>query len=252
LRCDALVARAVEEIMNRELLAIGPDTPAAEIRELLRAFAIGAAPVLDAWRRPLGVVSARDLLDAGDCVASDRMRAPALCVPAEASIRDAARRLARTDEHHLVVVDGGGRAIGMLSIVDLLRALVGVPARHPSTFPHWDAVTQTSWTDDWPLDEGQAAHAPDGPGVLVLVSGRLGERDEIVWAESCADLRGRAQELASSHASQPPALTRLLEARDLRFRAAPIGDPARRDAVASRLRARIDLKSPPGGGAPAT
>jgi CBS domain-containing protein len=39
--------------------------------------------------------------------------------------------VAETNMHHLVVVDATGRAVGMLSALDLLRALVGLPAAPP-------------------------------------------------------------------------------------------------------------------------
>src|SRR5579859_4235347 len=75
----ALLSRRIDEIMNHELLAVLPDTPVQAVRALLRHFAISAAPVLDERRRPLGVVTARALLDGGG-TAADRMTRPAPCV----------------------------------------------------------------------------------------------------------------------------------------------------------------------------
>jgi CBS-domain-containing membrane protein len=49
----------------------------------------------------------------------------------DASIADAARALTDADVHHLVVVGHDGRAAGMLSSLDLVRALTGVAAKHP-------------------------------------------------------------------------------------------------------------------------
>jgi CBS-domain-containing membrane protein len=42
--------------------------------------------------------------------------------------------LAEHGTHQLVVVDDNGRAIGMVSAVDFVRGLLGVPAEHPHTF----------------------------------------------------------------------------------------------------------------------
>lgn len=239
------MARTVQEIVNRELLAVRPDLPAREARDLLRTFGVGAAPVLDEERRPIGVISLKDLLEP-DGLTRERMSTPAVCVGASASVEQAARQLAREDRHHLVVVDGVGVAIGMLSTLDALRALVGMPTRHPAAFPHWDDSTSTSWTDDWLLDEESREHAPQGAGVLVLVTAHLGERDAVIWAESCENVRERVVDIVSRPAHQEPALARVLCLRDLRFRAAVLTAEHARLRVVALLRERIDRTPPPG------
>jgi CBS domain len=239
------MARTVQEIMNRELLSVRPDLPVAELRGLLRSFGVGAVPVVDEGRRPLGVVSVRDMLE-GEGLARDRMTQPAICVGSSSTIEDAARHLAQTEMHHLVVVDGAGAPAGMLSTLDLLRDLLGMPARHPGAFPHWDETTGVSWTDDWTLDEGSPGRAPEGPGVFALVRGAPGERDEIVWVEDCADTRARLSELREPSAKQEPALTRVLALRGLRFRAASVRNEETRARVVALLRERLDHAPPPG------
>lgn len=239
------MARTVQEIMNRELLAVRPDLPAAEVGVLLRSFGVGAAPVLDDARRPLGVVSVRDVLDA-DGTAGDRMTRPAICVGSATSVEEAARRLAGTEMHHLIVVDASGAAAGMLSTLDLLRAVLGMPARHPAAFPHWDETTDVSWTDDWNLETEHATRAPDGAGVLVLVRGSAGETEVLVWAEPCGNVRARVLELVQVPTRQEAALVRVLALRDLRFRAASVQDEDARERVVSILRDRLEHLPPPG------
>ena len=239
------MARTVQEIMNRELLAVRPDFPVSEVRGLLRSFGVGAAPVLDEARRPLGVVSVRDVLE-GEGIAGDRMTRPAVCVGCSTTVEDAARRLAGTEMHHLVVVDGSGAAAGMLSTLDLLRAVLGMPARHPAAFPHWDETTNASWTDDWALAAENVGRAPDGPGVLALVRGSTGDTDEVVWVENCADTHARVVELSELPEEQEPALTRVLALRGLRFRAAPVRDDELRARIVATLRDRLDHLPPPG------
>lgn len=243
--CTGVMPSTVKEIMNRELLTVRPETSAREARDLLRGYAIGAAPVVDESHCLLGVVSVRDLLDATGPVAQCMTR-PAVCVGSSASISAAARQLALSDRHHLVVVDGAGSPVGMISTLDALRALLDLPARHPKLFPHWDEATQTSWTDDWLLDEDNVMRAPQGPGVLVLTTGHLGETDAIVWAEPCDDVRARARELVRSPKGQSLALARVLCLCGLRFRAAASSDGALAERVASLLRDRIEHAPPPG------
>lgn len=238
--------RTVQEIMNRELLTITPDLPAQEARDLLRAFGIGAAPVIDEARRPVGMVSLRDPLERGGDT-REHMRRPASCIPVSTPIEEAARHLARADTHHLVVVDSVGAVVGMLSSLDALRALLDLPARHPATFPHWDHATGVSWTDDWPLEEDSATNAPAVAGVLALTVGHLGDPDSLVWVESCANVRERVRRLAGPQAPSEPVLARILALRGLRFRAAAVNDEGAQVRIVSLLRDQI-TNAPPSGG----
>jgi CBS domain-containing protein len=241
------MSRTVADIMNKEILSLRHDLPAREALELLRSFGVGAAPILDENRKPLGVVSLRDRLETDRCV-RDVMTRPAACVSMSSMIESVAEQMARGDRHHLVVVDGTGAAVGMVSTLDLLRALLDVPTRHPATFPHWDPSTRTSWTDDWPLDAENARHAPDASGVLLLVINRHGARDAIAWVEACTNVRARVVDCASRPTHQEPALKRVLARGGLlRFRASHVEDSATRDAIVSDLRSNLDHLPPPGG-----
>ncbi len=231
--------------MNRELLAVAPETPVPAVRELLRTFAISAVPVLDERRRPLGMVTATAVLD-GIGTAEDRMTRPAICVEGSTALEVAAGHLARADAHLLVVVDGAGLAVGVVSALDLLRAMLGMPAHHPAPFPHWDDASQSSWTDEWSFDREHASHAPAAPGVLVLTRGRVGEVDAVVWVESCANVRTRVAALTASGSSAGPALAPLLARGDLRFRAATVRDEGARERITSGMRGDLAHRPPPG------
>lgn len=174
------------------------------------------------------------------------MTRPADCVSIGSTIEAAAERMARGDRHHLVVVDSAGAAVGMLSTLDLLRALVDAPARHPAPFPHRDPLTGISWTDDWPLDPESCKRAPDGPGVLLLVASHRAEREEVYWVEALTDVRAGLLAYASEPMHQAPALAPVLALRGLRFRAARIEDPTARDALAARLQSNLDHRPPRG------
>jgi hypothetical protein len=239
------MARTVREIMNREVLTLRPDMTLHDANHLLRSFGVSAAPVVGDDRKPLGVLSVRDSLDT-EGRAKDRMTRPALCVPSSALVEDAARRLAETSVHHLVVVDGSGGTVGMLSSLDLLRALLGLPTPHPQSFPHWDEATGACWTDDRPLDKENAERSPDGPGIVALVTSYMGEPDAIVWAEACSDLRSRALAMAADPMHQEPALVRVLARRGVRFRVACIADETKRTRTLALLQDRLDHLPPPG------
>jgi len=232
--------------MNRELVAVGPETPAQTVRDLLRAYAVSSIAVVDDGRRPLGMVSACSVLDSAG-TAGERMSRPAKCVDTAQGIERVARMLAAENTHVLVVVDGAGSAVGIVSALDVMRAMVGVPAHHPEAFPRREAPTGPSWTDDWPLDVAQVDRAPEGPGVLVLVEETVGEAEAVVWVEASRNVRERVARLARRVADHDdPALARVLDRAGLCFRAAAVRDDTDRERLAFRLRSDLEHRPPPG------
>lgn len=129
------MSMTVAEIMNPKLLYIGDEDRLALARKHMVDFGVAAIPVLDDTHRPVGVVSLRDLAEDG----GERRFAPApgrsvATIKASEPVGAAALRLAESHEHHLVVVDDKGVAVGMVSSLDFLRALLGLPPRHPEPF----------------------------------------------------------------------------------------------------------------------
>jgi hypothetical protein len=228
------MAITVDEIMNHELFSLRPGDGASDALEYLLALSIGGAPVLDGDGRVVGVVSLRDLVDARERV-EDRMTKPVVTVAAGSTIEAAARLLAETGLHRLPVVDRDRRAVGMVSSVDIVRGLLGMPARHPPLFPHYDATHGVSWTNDTELAPERIEAAPDGAGVLVLVHGGAGAPERVVWAEATEQLRSRLLDLLSLPQGHLPSLERWLRRGSLRFRAAAVADPAHRRSAAAAI-----------------
>jgi len=228
------MARTVREIMNREVFAVRPEEKIDPTLDAILELGITAVPVLDAERRPVGVVSLRDVVSKDRH--ARRMTTPAATVSEGATIPEAGRALAAANVHHLVVVDAAGRATGMVSAVDIVRGLLGIPARHPATFPHRDERFGISWSDDRELGGETAVEVPDAPGVLVLSEGGAGRSESIVWAEASTNLRARVDEMLTVPQTDTPLLARILAAKNLRLRCAVVPDPDRRDRVAAELR----------------
>ena len=168
------MALTVSEIMNRELFSVRPEESVEATTQAILALGITGVPV-------------------------------------EAGVGEAARRLARTRYHRLIVVDGGGRAVGMVSALDVIRGLLGLPTPHPASFPHLDHETQFSWTDDLPLELEEIEAAPDGPGIVVLLHGGARVPERLVWAEASESVRGRLREMLTAAQTSP--LTGLTEGR---------------------------------------
>jgi CBS domain-containing protein len=228
------MARTVREIMNRELFGVRPEERLEPTLEAILELGITAVPVLDEERRPLGVVSLRDLVSPDKH--ARRMTTPAATIPERATISDAGKALAAANVHHLVVVDKDGRATGMVSSLDIIRGLLGVPVKHPAAFPHRDERFGISWTDDTELDAKVTSEAPDAPGVLVLSEGGAGRLELMLWVESATSVRARLDEMLSIPQSDVPYLERILRRNDLRVRWAVVADPAQRDRIAAELR----------------
>ena len=127
------MALRVGEIMNGELFSVGREDAVDMALRAILLLGITGVPVLDDNGKPLGLVSLRDLVaDKPGTTVGERMTQPPATVTADARIAAAARILARTRYHRLVVVDSAGRAIGMVSAVDMVRGLLGLPAEHPA------------------------------------------------------------------------------------------------------------------------
>jgi hypothetical protein len=220
------VSATVREIMNPELFNVAPHMSVAITLGGILAMEVTAAAVLDGDQRPLGVVSLRDLVEAPESApAADRMTSPAVVVRADARIIDAARLMGETGHRHLVVVDDSGRAIGMVSAIDVVRVFAGLPARHPASFPHLDMKTGITWSDDIALDPAHLEAAPQGPGLILLVHDAPGMPRRIVWVESAGDARTRLMDMLSGP-QESHALARWLEDRAaLRFRVGVACDP---------------------------
>ncbi|MFI6848995.1 CBS domain-containing protein [Kitasatospora sp. NPDC050467] len=124
----------VRACMSRPGIAVTPGTDFATVVAAITASRRGILPVVTADGTVAGVVAASDLLAAyadehagraarGELHAQDLMTAPAVTVTDEQSVTETVALLRRESLHHLPVVDGDGRLVGLVSPHDLLDAL---------------------------------------------------------------------------------------------------------------------------------
>ena len=129
----------VDDVMTREVITVGVDTPVGQIASLLEREGISAVPVTAATGGVLGVVSQADLLvsvadgerdnprggrpkgRATALRAGDLMTTPALSIDADASLTRAARTMQGRNVRRLLVTGPQGRLLGVVSRGDLLR-----------------------------------------------------------------------------------------------------------------------------------
>ena len=142
-------AAPVRDLMSREVRTVTPDTPVAEAVEMLIGQAYRSLPVVDKARRIVGILTDGDLLTrldlpnasvqsaltaaelsreldalrrSGQTVA-ELMVSPVVTTTEDAAIADAMRVMTERAIKRLPVVDRTGKLVGIVSRVDVLRAL---------------------------------------------------------------------------------------------------------------------------------
>ncbi|MFC7530072.1 CBS domain-containing protein [Actinoplanes sp. GCM10030250] len=134
----------VSDVMTTDVVAVGPDTPYRDLVDLLTGNRISAVPVIDAFRRVIGVVSESDVLAkigyAGSArarwfqshrraqqrkaegrTAGELMTAPAVAALTNTTVAAAARRMDEEGVKWLPVEDDLGRLAGIVTRGDLLK-----------------------------------------------------------------------------------------------------------------------------------
>lgn len=115
----------VSAYMNPKLVYVRDgDHPKIALRPMLE-LGLSTVPVLDEEHKPVGFLSLRDLVDHRDGHAPRSIGVRS--VTTTDSIESAAKVMLEAGVHHLVVLDEHGVAVGMLSTLDVMAALVGAP-----------------------------------------------------------------------------------------------------------------------------
>jgi CBS domain-containing protein len=124
-RIDAAIPPALERMIRTPVEACLPGTPVRTALEAMRRRAIGSMVVVDDARRPIGILTLRDVLDR--IALEDLLAAPIaqvmtrdpVCLGLADTAYDAAIMMVRRGVRHVVVIDGGGLLAGIVSERDL-------------------------------------------------------------------------------------------------------------------------------------
>lgn len=127
----------VRDRMTSPARTVTAATPLPELTKQLETARVSALPVVEDGRL-VGIVSTTDLVRAraagsltADRAARDCMTKEVVTVREGDPLDEAARRMVAARVHRLVVVDDGGRAVGVLSTRDLLRDVVASRVAQP-------------------------------------------------------------------------------------------------------------------------
>jgi CBS domain-containing protein len=134
--------RGLAEHCRREVVSVAPEASAAEIARAMEREAVGAVIVSDAGRRPLGIITDRDLaLRAASlgpsqaATANTLMTSPLALVEASADLEAVLHLMQKHSIRRVPVVEGG-QLVGIITLDDLLLLLgreladLGVAIRH--------------------------------------------------------------------------------------------------------------------------
>ncbi len=148
--------RPVKDVMTREVISVRPDSPLADVMDLLIGKLFKAAPVVDQDGKLVGIISDGDLLERGrvtvglalaghldeaalagqlaelrrgGLTAADVMTREVSTAREDTSLAHAAQLMADRNLKRLPVLDAEGRLTGILSRVDVLRT---VADSHPA------------------------------------------------------------------------------------------------------------------------
>ena len=120
------LATPLARVLRQAPIACGAQTPLAHALATMEEHRIGAMPVLDAERRPLGVFTRQDVIGrivlpkrALDTPIGDVMSMPAITLPTRATAGDAALVMASKGIRHVIVLDDDGHLAGVVSERDL-------------------------------------------------------------------------------------------------------------------------------------
>jgi len=119
----------VNDVMNSPVVTSNDNTTINEIAQKLRKHNIGSVVVINNAKKPIGIVTERDIIrrvlaekkDPRSIMAKDVMTAPIVSVPTGASLEDAAKLMVQKRIKKLCVIDGKGKTIGVITEGDIVK-----------------------------------------------------------------------------------------------------------------------------------
>jgi len=119
--------RTVEKVMSTQLITARANDVVGPLRDVMLDAGVHCVPVVDHDNRPVGIVSAWDLVeeyDPQDGIAN-AMTSKVLTIGPSALVEEAAAVMRDNFVHHVIVVEGE-EIVGIVSSFDLLGELLEV------------------------------------------------------------------------------------------------------------------------------
>lgn len=120
----------VADLMTTSVVTLSPDDSLAQAASTLASLGVSGAPVCDREQRVVGVFSKSDVVDklidaqaAGHARVGDHMSSVPVTLRADDTIEASVKIMAERMIHRVVVLDSAGKLVGILSPLDVLRAV---------------------------------------------------------------------------------------------------------------------------------
>jgi len=122
----------IKDIMSKQVYVVDADASAVEAAWGLTRRHIGGAPARDANGNLVGVLSKGDLVNPepaqwirGEATVGDLMNPDVISLYAEDPAMAAVAEMAKRDIHRIVVLDADSQLAGIVTPMDVVRALAG-------------------------------------------------------------------------------------------------------------------------------
>lgn len=120
----------IQSVMTDNPACCPPEATLRDVARLMADTDCGQIPIVDAQRRPLGVITDRDIairavaqgVDTSTAQASDYMSSPATTVTADNSLEELADLMEQQQIRRVIVVDGRGTIAGIVAQADIALA----------------------------------------------------------------------------------------------------------------------------------
>jgi CBS domain-containing protein len=118
-----------KDIMTESPACCGPDTALPEVARMMVEHDCGEIPVVDKGKKPVGVVTDRDITcrtvaegkNPRELTAKDCMSSPVVTVTPETSVEDCCKTMEDNQVRRVPVVDESGACCGMVSQADVAQ-----------------------------------------------------------------------------------------------------------------------------------
>lgn len=121
----------VDAIMNTDVATVSRDHTALRVARMMRDSNVGTVVVIDDSRRPIGILTDRDISlqivasgESAEAAVDQIMSTPVIAVPENSLVFDVLREMSSRRVQRVPVVDRDGRLAGIVSIHDALLILV--------------------------------------------------------------------------------------------------------------------------------
>jgi CBS domain-containing protein len=119
----------VQEIMTENPACCTPEQKTNEAAKMMVECDCGELPVVDDKRKPVGVITDRDIVvrvvardkDPRECQIREAMTSPAITVAVDASLEECRRLMEENQIRRIPVVDKSGTIVGIVALADIVR-----------------------------------------------------------------------------------------------------------------------------------